>query len=381
MTGIDPVALTADLIRCPSVTPAEAGALSLLETLLAGHGFACTRIKRGGIDNLFARWGVGKNGKSFAFNGHTDVVPVGDLSQWQSDPFGGDIKEGVLYGRGAVDMKSGVAAFAAAAIEFVNETPPDGSVVLMITGDEEGDAHHGTTAILDWMREAGESIDHCLVGEPTSPNHMGEMMKIGRRGSLTAFITAQGVQGHSAYPHRAKNPLSALVALLDRLATHPLDQGTAHFDASTLAITTIDTGNAATNVIPAAAKATVNIRFNDTHSSQDLITWLEKQALQQSANSGVEFAIDVKVSGESFLTPPGLLSQLIGDAAEAELGCRPALSTTGGTSDARFVKDVCPVTEFGLVGKGMHGVDECVPVEQIHQLKAIYRRILQAYFE
>jgi len=251
----------------------------------------------------------------------------------------------------------------------------------MITGDEEGDAHHGTTAILDWMREAGESIDHCLVGEPTSPNHMGEMMKIGRRGSLTAFITAQGVQGHSAYPHLAKNPLTALVAFLDRLATHPLDQGTAHFDASTLAITTIDTGNAATNVIPAAAKATVNIRFNDTHSSQDLITWLEKQALQQSANSGVEFAIDVKVSGESFLTPPGLLSQLIGDAAEAELGCRPALSTTGGTSDARFVKDICPVTEFGLVGKGMHGLDECVPVKQIHQLKAIYRRILQAYFE
>ena len=178
MTDIDPVALTADLIRCPSVTPAEAGALSLLETLLVGHGFACTRIKRGGIDNLFARWGVGKNGKSFAFNGHTDVVPVGDLSQWQSDPFGGDIKDGVLYGRGAVDMKSGVAAFAAAAIEFVNETPPDGSVVLMITGDEEGDAHHGTTAILDWMREAGESIDHCLVGEPTSPNHMGETMKL-----------------------------------------------------------------------------------------------------------------------------------------------------------------------------------------------------------
>ena len=381
MTDIDPVVLTADLIRCPSVTPAEAGALSLLETLLAGHGFAYTRIKRGGIDNLFARWGASKNGKSFAFNGHTDVVPVGNLSQWQSDPFGGDIKEGVLYGRGAVDMKSGVAAFAAAAIEFVNETPPDGSVVLMITGDEEGDAHHGTKAILDWMREAGESIDHCLVGEPTSPNHMGEMMKIGRRGSLTAFITAKGVQGHSAYPHRAKNPLTALVALLGRLATHPLDQGTAHFDASTLAITTIDTGNAATNVIPAAAKATVNIRFNDAHSSRDLITWLEKQALQQRANSEVEFAIDVKVSGESFLTPPGLLSQLIGDAAEAELGYRPALSTTGGTSDARFVKDICPVTEFGLVGKGMHGVDECVPVEQIHQLKAIYRRILQAYFE
>ncbi len=381
MSVIDPVALTADLIRCPSVTPAEAGALSLLETLLGEHGFACTRIKRGGIYNLFARWGAGENEKSFAFNGHTDVVPVGDFSQWRNDPFGGDIKEGVLYGRGAVDMKSGVAAFAVAAIEFVNETPPDGSVVMMITGDEEGDARHGTMAILDWMREAGESIDHCLVGEPTSLNYMGEMMKIGRRGSLTAFITAQGVQGHSAYPQRAKNPLTVLVALLDRLATHPLDQGTAHFDASTLAITTIDTGNAATNVIPAVAKATVNIRFNDTHSSQDLIAWLRKQAAQQSANSGVEFAIDVKVSGESFLTPPGLLSRLIGDAAEVELGCRPALSTTGGTSDARFVKDICPVTEFGLVGKGMHGVDECVPVEQIHQLKAIYRRILQAYFE
>lgn len=380
MTQIDPVALTADLIRCPSVTPAEGGAITLLENLLMQHGFQCTRIERGGIHNLFARWGAGKNGRSFGFNGHTDVVPLGNISDWTVDPFGAEIKDGFMYGRGATDMKSGVAAFVAAAIDFVHDTPPDGSIVITITGDEEGDAIDGTTAILDWMRANGETMDHCLVGEPTSPNHMGEMMKIGRRGSLTAFFTAHGVQGHSAYPHRAKNPLPALARLMDRLASHELDQGTEHFDQSTLAITTIDVGNPATNVIPAMGKATVNIRFNDAHSGESLTEWLASEVAKVTAETDVDIDIKVKISGESFITPPGELSGLIASAVKDELGVTPELSTTGGTSDARFVKDMCPVTEFGLVGKTMHQVDERVEVAQIGQLKAIYTRILRAYF-
>ncbi len=377
---IDPIQLTADLIKCPSVTPAEGGAITLLETLLSANGFTCTRIERGGIHNLFARWGAGNNGRSFGFNGHTDVVPVGDVAAWTVDPFGAEIRDGFMYGRGATDMKSGVAAFVAAAIDFVADTPPDGSIVITITGDEEGDALDGTTAILDWMRANGETMDHCLVGEPTSPDTMGQMMKIGRRGSLTAFFTATGVQGHSAYPHRANNPVTAMVRLMDRLASHELDQGTDHFDASTLAITTVDTGNPATNVIPAQCRATVNIRFNDLHSGDSLSQWLNSMVDQVADETGITFDLRVKVSGESFITPPGELSDLIAGAVQAELGVTPEMSTTGGTSDARFVKDLCPVTEFGLVGKTMHSVDERVEVAQITQLKSIYRRILQDYF-
>ena len=260
-TPVDPVQLTADLIRCPSVTPVEGGAIVLLQDLLTGAGFVCTRVDRGGVANLFARWGQGRNGRTFGFNGHTDVVPVGDTAAWSVDPFGAEIRDGVLYGRGATDMKSGVAAFAAAAIDFVRETPPDGSVVLAITGDEEGLATDGTVALLDWMKANNETIDHCLVGEPTCPEHIGDMMKIGRRGSMTAHFTVSGKQGHSAYPHRALNPLPAMVRLMDRLASHVLDEGTQHFDASTLAITTIDTGNPANNVIPAQCRGTVNIRL------------------------------------------------------------------------------------------------------------------------
>ena len=377
---IDPIQLTADLIKCPSVTPAEGGAITLLETVLSANGFTCTRIERGGIHNLFARWGAGKNGRTFGFNGHTDVVPVGDAAAWTVDPFGAEIRDGFMYGRGATDMKSGVAAFVAAAIDFVADTPPDGSVVITITGDEEGDALDGTTAILDWMRANGETMDHCLVGEPTSPDTMGQMMKIGRRGSLTAFFTATGVQGHSAYPHRANNPVTAMVRLMDRLASHELDQGTDHFDASTLAITTVDTGNPATNVIPAQCRATVNIRFNDLHSGDSLTEWLHSMADQVADETGISFDLRIKVSGESFITPPGELSDLIVGAVRAELGVTPEMSTTGGTSDARFVKDLCPVTEFGLVGKTMHSVDERVEVAQITQLKSIYSRILQDYF-
>ena len=380
MTAIDPIQLTADLIRCPSVTPNEGGAITLLQDLLTQHGFTCTRIERGGISNLFARWGAGNNGRSFGFNGHTDVVPIGDAAAWTVDPFGAEIKDGFMYGRGATDMKSGVAAFVAAAIDFVRDTPPDGSIVITITGDEEGDALDGTTAILDWMRANGETMDHCLVGEPTSPDTMGQMMKIGRRGSMSAHFTINGVQGHSAYPHRANNPLTAMVRLMDRLASHELDQGTEHFDQSTLAITTIDTGNPAGNVIPAQCSANVNIRFNDAHTGADLTAWLQSEADKVIAETGVSIAMKVKISGESFITPPGELSTLIANAVQAELGVTPEMSTTGGTSDARFVKDLCPVTEFGLVGKTMHSVDERVEVAQITQLKSIYARILRDYF-
>jgi succinyl-diaminopimelate desuccinylase len=377
---VDPVDLTARLIRCPSVTPEEGGALTLLEAVLTDAGFQCTRVDRGGVSNLFARWGIKAANKSFGFNGHTDVVPVGDRAAWSRDPFGAEIVDGWIYGRGATDMKSGVAAFAAAAVDFVRDTPPDGAVILTITGDEEGVATDGTVALLDWMAAEGERMTDCLVGEPTCPEVLGEMMKIGRRGSMTCWFTATGVQGHSAYPHRAKNPMSALVHLLARLVEEPLDEGTDHFDASTLAITTIDCGNPAVNVIPAKGMATVNIRFNDLHSGDTLTEWLKSHAAAVSAETGVDIALRISVSGDSFLTPPGALSDLVARAVEAETGIIPVPSTTGGTSDARFVKAHCPVVEFGLVGKTMHQVDERVEVAQIHALKAIYGRILSEYF-
>lgn len=380
MPPIDPIQLTADLIRCPSVTPEEGGALRLLDELLTQAGFTCTRVDRGGIANLFARWGDKGHARTFGFNGHTDVVPLGDEAAWTMPPFGAEIKEGVMYGRGATDMKSGVAAFAAAAIDFVTDTPPDGAVILTITGDEEGDAIDGTTALLDHMETAGEAMDVCLVGEPTCPNTMGEMIKIGRRGSMTAWFTVTGKQGHSAYPHRANNPLNAMARLMDRLASHELDQGTEHFDASTLAVVTIDTGNPATNVIPAQSRATVNIRFNDSHSGASLSAWLQEEVDRVTTEFGVSVDLTIKISGESFITPPGALSDLVATAVEAETGLKPELSTTGGTSDARFVKHHCPVVEFGLVGKTMHQVDECVPIAQITQLKSIYTRILKDYF-
>ena len=377
---IDPVALTADLVRCPSVTPDEGGALVLLEKVLTKGGFTCTRVDRGDVSNLFARWGRQGANRTFGFNGHTDVVPLGDEAAWTMPPFGAEIKDGYLYGRGATDMKSGVAAFAAAAIDFVNETPPDGAVVLAITGDEEGNAVDGTPALLDWMATNNESMTVCLVGEPTSPNVMGEAMKIGRRGSMTAFFTITGAQGHAAYPHQAKNPMPAMARLMDVLSSRVLDEGTAHFDPSSLQVLTIDTGNPATNVIPAQTKATVNIRFNDTHTSADLTAWMQETADKVAAEFGVRIEMRVRVSGESFVTPPGELSDLIGKAVAAETGRTPELSTSGGTSDARFVKHHCPVVEFGLVGKTMHQVDERVEVAQIGQLKKIYKRILSDYF-
>jgi len=374
---IDPAALTEDLIRCASVTPQEGGALQLLERLLTAHGFHCTRVDRGDVSNLFARWG---QGKTFGFNGHTDVVPVGDLKAWSVDPFGAEIHDGFLYGRGATDMKSGVAAFTAAAIDFVTESPPDGSVVLAITGDEEGPAKDGTVALLDWMQTQGERMDHCLVGEPTCPDVMGDMMKIGRRGSMNGYFTITGVQGHAAYPHRANNPLPAMARLMDQLSTATLDTGTAHFDASTLAVVTIDTGNPATNVIPAQCRATVNIRFNDAHSGASLTDWLQEHADEVSKDFNLRVDLDVSISGESFMTPPGELSDLVARAVQVETNRTPVLSTSGGTSDARFMQHHCPVVEFGLVGKTMHQVDERVEIAQIHQLKSIYTRILRDYF-
>ena len=374
---VDPAQLTADLIRCASVTPVEGGALVLLEERLSSHGFTCTRVDRGEVSNLFARWGTGK---TFGFNGHTEVVPVGDLAAWTVDPFGAEIRDGFMYGRGATDMKSGVAAFAAAAMDFVSETPPGGSIVLAITGDEEGPAKNGTVALLDWMQAHGETMDVCLVGEPTCPDDMGQMMKIGRRGSMNAFFTITGQQGHSAYPHRANNPVPAMARLVDQLSSAELDQGTEHFDASSLAVVTIDTGNPATNVIPAQTRATVNLRFNDAHSGARLTTWLQGQADEISAEFGVGVVLDVSISGESFITPPGALSELVARAVQVETNRTPEMSTSGGTSDARFVQHHCPVVEFGLVGKTMHQVDERVEIAQIHQLKSIYTRILSDYF-
>jgi succinyl-diaminopimelate desuccinylase len=380
MSGLDPVDLTAKLVRCASVTPVNDGALEVLEEVLGAAGFDCTRVDRGGICNLFARWGNKGNTKSFGFNGHTDVVPIGDEADWSMPPFGAEIKDGIMYGRGTTDMKSGVAAFVAAAVDFVKDTPPDGSIVLAITGDEEGDALDGTTALLDYMTENGERMDVCLVGEPTCPETMGDMIKIGRRGSMNAHFKVTGKQGHAAYPHRANNPLPAMMRLMDRLASYELDQGSDHFDPSTLAVVTVDTGNKATNVIPAQCRGAVNIRFNDHHSGASLSDWLRGEADKIAEEFGLQVEVEIKISGESFITPPGALSDLVSGAVEAETGVKPELSTTGGTSDARFVKAHCPVVEFGLVGQSMHQVDEHVRVEHIGQLKSIYTRVLRNYF-
>jgi succinyl-diaminopimelate desuccinylase len=379
MSDIDPVTLTAELIRCPSVTPAEGGAIALLEAVLGEAGFRCSRISRGGIENLFARWGT--QDPVFAFNGHTDVVPPGDESLWSHPPFAGDEEEGLLYGRGATDMKSGVAAFVAAAVRLVSDAPPEGSVSLLVTGDEEGDATDGTRAILDWMRENGERADICLVGEPTSVHRLGDTIKIGRRGSMTGMLRLRGRQGHTAYPERALNPLPVLARVCTRLADAPLDEGSAHFQPSTLALTSIDVGNPASNVIPAEGRAVFNIRFNDRHSADDVRAWAGRIVEAELRGTGCTAELDWKVSGESFLTQPGPLTDIAVEAIAARQLGRPALRTGGGTSDARFVKDICPVFELGLVGDTMHQVDERVPVEDIRTLSEIYLDIMRRFFD
>ncbi len=371
--ALDPIALAQDLIRCASVTPEDAGAMGVLTRALEGMGFVCHAVDSatGGplIKNLYAR--LGEAGPNFCFAGHTDVVPVGGT--WTVDPFGGQVIDGRLFGRGAADMKGAIACFVAAVSRFLEAGPAKGSISLLITGDEEGPAVDGTVKVLDWLAARGEKLDLCLVGEPTNPRFLGEMMKIGRRGSLNCKIRVFGTQGHAAYPHLADNPIPRLLEMLRRLTETPLDEGSEHFQASTLALTTVDVGNAATNVIPGEARAGFNIRFNDLHTGARLEQWI--RATLDSV--GGDYDCRIEVSGESFLTQPGVLSNALADAAEAVTGRRPELSTTGGTSDARFIKNFCPVLEFGLVAQTMHKVDEHVLVDDMRALTDIYGRVLE----
>lgn len=378
--SIDPVALTQDLIRCPSVTPVDAGALGVLEGVLTGMGFTCTRLRfeepgTDPVENLYAR--LGSASPNFCFAGHTDVVPTGDRAGWTVDPFGAEIIDGKLFGRGTSDMKGAIACFVSATKSFLDRNGmPNGSISLLITGDEEGPSINGTRKVLDWMREQGEVIDACLVGEPTNPKALGDMMKIGRRGSVTATLTAYGAQGHVAYPHLADNPLPRLTEALTLLAGSPLDEGTAHFQPSTLALTTIDVGNPASNVIPAKGTAKFNIRFNDLHTPASLEAHI-RDVLEEV---GGAWDLKMQTSGVAFLTPPGPLVATVAGAVTAVTGKEPELSTSGGTSDARFIKDHCPVVEFGLVGATMHKVDEHVAVADLIQLAAIYDRVLVDFF-
>jgi succinyl-diaminopimelate desuccinylase len=374
---IDAIALAQDLIRCPSVTPADAGAMDVLRDTLRSMGFACRSMPYGGIENLYARLGTRRPHLCFA--GHTDVVPVGNPNAWDPPPFAGAVENGLLLGRGAVDMKSAIAAFIAA-VERARETTPIGSISLMITGDEEGLAEHGTKAMVATLKSQGEVIDHCIVGEPTSSVVLGDMIKIGRRGSIGAEITVEGQQGHVAYPQRAVNPIPVLVRLLGRLQDRVLDTGFKAFQPSNLEITTIDVGNPASNVIPAQASARLNIRFNPTHTGAALAEWLKAEAAEAGRGFPGKVKVATRISGEAFLTPPGEFTDILSRAIQLVVGRKPELSTTGGTSDARFIRALCPVVEFGLVGTTMHQVNERTPVAEIHDLSAIYERLIEDYF-
>jgi succinyl-diaminopimelate desuccinylase len=379
-----PLALAQSLIRCPSVTPDEGGALALIAQVLGDAGFEVHRpvFSEPGspdVENLYARWGAGHPYLLFA--GHTDVVPPGDATRWTHDPFGASVENGELYGRGAADMKGGIACMMSAALHFLRNRPEfSGSIGFLITGDEEGPAVNGTVKLLGWAKKRGGRFDHCILGEPTNPDRLGDMIKIGRRGSLTGRLAVHGKQGHVGYPHLADNPIRGMMRLLDALLAKPLDTGTEHFDASNLEVTTVDVGNAASNVIPAEARATFNIRFNDTWTPESLESELANR-LREAAGNTVRHTLTVEpTNAVAFLTTPDRFVAFISDAIEAETGLRPKLSTTGGTSDARFIKDACPVVEFGLVGQTMHQVDERVAVADLDRLAAIYRRILEAYF-
>ncbi len=365
----DPVPLAQALIRCPSVTPLDAGAQDVLAAALAALGFGVTRLRFGAIENLFAR--IGDGAPHLCFAGHTDVVPAG-ADGWRHDPFGGVIDGGVLYGRGACDMKGGIAAFVAAAAAYLRGGPPSGSISLLITGDEEGVATDGTVRVLDWMAANGQVPDFCVVGEPTCPVRLGDVVKIGRRGSLNARIVVHGVQGHVAYPHRADNPAHRLVRALAALTAAPLDAGSDWFEPSSLQITSIDIANKATNVIPASASAALNIRFNDRHTGAALSAWLRAVLTQHCER----FDLEVAISGESFLTRPGPLVDTLRGAIARLSGVEPKLDTGGGTSDARFITRFCPVAEFGLIGATMHQVDESVPVAELRDLARIYAGVL-----
>ena len=372
------VQLAQRLVRCPSVTPVEGGALDLLQDEFTKLGFDCTRLPFGArekrIDNLFAR--RGKFGPHFAFAGHTDVVPVGDAAQWQHDPFGGALVDGKLYGRGTADMKGSIAAFVAAvsALDSANDT---GSISFIITGDEEGKADFGTVKMVDWLRVNNQVPDVCVVGEPTNPARLGEVIKNGRRGSLSCQLRVDGVQGHVAYPHLADNPITRLIAMLAPVNGIALDGGNDYFDSSTANVTGINTSNEAGNIIPASVSAKFNIRFNTEHKSDDLIGWLE----EHFNRVGGEWTATWRASAQPFVTPAGSLTALMQTAIESVTGQKPILSTSGGTSDARFITNICPVAEFGLVGQTMHQVDEHVDAADIDQLAKIYHEMLVRFFK
>jgi len=380
---IDPIALTQALIKCPSVTPADEGALDVLQAALEGMGFECTRLPFSekdtpDVDNLYAR--LGTTGPNFCFAGHTDVVPAGATDDWSVDPFCAEIKDGILTGRGAVDMKGAIAAFCAAVSRHIGEDGPSGSISLLITGDEEGPSINGTRKMLAWLAENGETIDHCLVGEPSNRAVLGDMIKIGRRASLSAWVTVDGAQGHVAYPAHAKNPVPCLMEILNQLIARELDQGTEHFEPSNLEVTDLEVGNKAVNVIPARAVGRINIRFNDSQSADNLRSWIEKTAGDVGGQMDRQTSVRFAGAGDAFYFEPGEFAGLIADAIEKECGHRPEFSTGGGTSDARFIKDVCPVAEFGLVGATMHKVDEQVSVADIETLSRIYHDVLTRYF-
>lgn len=378
---VDALELAQALIRCPSVTPADEGALGVLQSSLEGLGFTCHRMtfsEKGtpDVDNLYAR--LGTDGPNFCYAGHTDVVPVGNEAGWTVDPFGGDVIDGTLYGRGATDMKGGIACFVSGMSRFLEKRSGsfNGSISLLITGDEEGPSINGTRKVLDWMAERNETLDACIVGEPTNPNKLGEMVKIGRRGSISGWLTVHGMQGHTAYPHLADNPLPRMLAMLSAITSEQLDEGTDHFQPSNLQLTTVDVGNTATNIIPGEVRAAFNIRFNDLHTSESLMAWLKGKFDEVGGDYDIEF----QITGEAFLTPPGKLSSLLSDAVEKATGMKPDLSTTGGTSDARFIKDFCPIAEFGLISQTMHKVDECARLSDMEQLTDIYEMVLDGYF-
>ena len=378
----DPLPLALDLIRCRSVTPHDAGAMAVLERALQALGFECTRLGFDGggprIENLYARRGRG--GANFCFAGHTDVVPPGDEKLWQHPPFEARIADGMLFGRGAADMKSAIAAFVAAVARLDREGAPQGSISLLITGDEEGPAVDGTVRVLEWLETRGERIDHCIVGEPTSVFSAGDTVKNGRRGSLTGYLTVTGVQGHVGYPERARNPIAGMAAVLTRLTARRLDEGTEAFQPSNLEVTTVDTGNPATNVIPAEVRATFNIRFNTMQTSEGLEAWIRDETTRALQPFGLSGALRFVRGAQPFLTPQSGFTALLGEAIESVTGAKPEFSTTGGTSDARFIHRHCPVAEIGLAGTTMHKTDECVRLSDVEQITQIYHAILRQYF-
>lgn len=378
MSELDPIALTQELIRRPSVTPADEGAMDIVQRTLEGLGFICKRMRFGEIENLYARYGTARPNLCFA--GHTDVVPVGDAQAWSREAFAAEIVDGMLIGRGSVDMKSAVAAFAAAAGKAIAAGQVKGSLSFLITGDEEGVATHGTKMVVEALKAQGEILDHCIVGEPSSAETFGDMIKIGRRGSINTWITVDGRQGHVAYPHRAANPIPVLIDLLAKLQNHLLDEGYTSFQPSNLEVTTVDVANGATNVIPAQAKARLNIRFNPSHKGAALAAWIEAEAAKAAEGFSGTIKVEPVVSGEAFLTEPGAFTDVVAAAVQDVSGAAPELSTTGGTSDARFIRDLCPVVELGLVGKTMHAVDERAPVQEIRDLQRVYERVIERYF-